>query len=133
MSVSYEMKKPQSNEDLNRLEQALKLNLSLEVRKFLLQWCGAEMEENVFHLENNNSNVRHILTVDEILEYRPYLDDINDKAFPFTIDSCGNFVIIDLDKGGAVFFWDHECWNDDMEKLADNPDEFLLMLQPYSY
>lgn len=129
MNVSYKMVSPQGEEYIARLEDSLVVQLPDNIRSFLLQWGGAELGDNFFDLEDNRSNVRSIFTVDEILECKPYLDDVDKLVFPISEDDCGNHVVIDLNKGGAFFFWDHEYWNDDMEKLAENPEEFLSMLR----
>jgi len=121
--------RPSSEEEILALEAALGLKLSDSFRAFLQTHNGAVPENNTFEIsDGNDSGVRKFIPVGEILRERAYLENISPKAYPVAFDSCGNYVVIDEDKGGSVFFWDHEL--EEFLELAADFGAFLDLLAP---
>ena len=119
-----------SEEQILALEAALGCHLSDSFRGFLRTYDGAEPESNIFGVsDRDQSGVRKFIAVSEIMEERAYVWNVSPKAYPIAFDDCGNYVLIDEDKGGAVLFWDHEL-QESLESAADF-GEFLNLLDPF--
>ncbi|MBX3432813.1 MAG: SMI1/KNR4 family protein [Pirellulales bacterium] len=78
----------------------------------------------------NDSGVNRFIPVRQILAERKNIEELSARAFPIAWAEGGNYVLIDLDAAGAVFFWDHETA--ESTKLADDFDGFLATLQPFN-
>jgi hypothetical protein len=130
MSVKLKGGKPASSEDFEALEAHLGESVLEPFRRFVLANDGAKPEGNIF-AANRNVGVTGFIPVREIWDKRRFLvDRLPPRAFPVAWDDCGNFVVIDQDEGGAVYFWDHEL-HDPLTRLADDWDLFLAGLEPF--
>lgn len=130
MTVQLKNGKPAPKETIVAIE-AVVGPLSESVRRFLAYHDGAEPESNTFRVSDNcDSGVRRFIPASEVLRQCRYIDGLPSRAYPLAEDDCGNFVVVDEDRSGAVFFWDHEVL-DDPVKLAPNFDAFLDLLVPY--
>lgn len=76
------------------------------------------------------SGPSRFIAVAEIPKQRTYIENLPERAYPVAWASFGNFVFVDEDKNGAVFFWDHE-FPDEPTLLAENFGSFLELLQPF--
>jgi len=131
MKIAITGGKPASESDILALESALGCRLSAAFRTFVEANDGAEPENNVFKVgSHNESGVRQFIPVAAILDELTFLDDLSTHAYPIAWDESGNYVVIDEDQQGAVFFWDHEL-PEPLTKLASDFGEFLNLLQPF--
>jgi len=124
--------KAASEEAITTLEAELGCRLSDSFRVFLRAHDGAKPEANVFKIgDKNESGVNRFIPADEIWEERAHIEDFpQEKAYPVARDGSGNYVFIDEDRNGAVFFWDHELPEQPIE-LAANFSDFLDLLEPF--
>ena len=74
--------------------------------------------------------MNRFIPVREILKERTHIENIPDKAYPVAWAEGGNYVFVDEEKDGAVFFWDHEA-PENIVKLAPNFGAFLDLLEPF--
>jgi hypothetical protein len=131
MKIKLRNGKPAHEGALLTIEAVLGCRLSESFRLFLTAHDGAEPESNYFKIsDKNGSGVRWFIPATEILQDRKCIEGLPKKAYPVARDDCGNFVFVDEDKNGAVFFWDHEVL-DDPVKLAPNFGAFLDLLEPF--
>jgi hypothetical protein len=68
--------------------------------------------------------------VAEIMKERAHIENIPAKAYPIAWAEGGNYIFIDEEKSGAVFFWDHEV-PEEITELAANFGTFLDLLDPF--
>lgn len=116
---------------VQRIESVLRAELSDSYRTFLQLYDGAKPESNYFDIgSKNGSGVRRFIPAAEILQQRGFIDHIPQKAYPIAEDDCGNFILIDEAKNGAVLFWDHETGG--LTELAVDFAAFLECLQPFN-
>jgi len=131
MNVKLKNGKPASEERILALEGALGLRLSESFKNFIREHNGAEPENNVFRISDNNEcGVDQFIPVQEIVNERTRIENLPLKAYPVAWAEGGNYVFIDEGQNGAVFFWDHEQPIPPV-KLTSNFGEFLALLQPF--
>jgi hypothetical protein len=131
MKIKLHNGKPASEKATLALEVALGCRLSDSFRVFLGVYDGAEPETNTFKIsDNNDSGVNKFIPAAEILGARAHIENIPTRAYPVAWAECGNYVLIDEDRNGAVFFWDHEL-PDEPTELAANFGAFLDLLTPF--
>jgi hypothetical protein len=131
MTIQLKNGKPASEETIVAIEKVLGCLLSESVRRFLAVHDGAKPESNSCKVtEKCSFAVRRFIPAADVLLYRKYIDDLPEKAYPVAEDDCGNFVIVDEGKNGAVYFWDHEVRGDPIE-LASSFGGFLDLLSPF--
>lgn len=119
-----------SDAEVTRLEKSLGGKLPEAVTDFFRHHDGAKPESNVFPIgERNNSGINEFIPVRKIEDERKYLDSIPREAFPIAFDDCGNYVLVDLGRGGAVYFWDHEL--DETVMVSKDFTSFLALLEPF--
>lgn len=117
-------------QEILALEDALGCPISSSFRAFIRTYDGASPDTNIFRIsESNSGGVSEFIPVREILKNRMYIEDIPRQAYPVAHAECGNFVLIDEGRNGAVFFWDHEL-PDEPTDLAANFGAFLDLLEP---
>lgn len=113
------------------LTSRLGCRLSSSFADFISTMDGAEPETNIFKISDSlESGVNRFIPVAEIEQERAQIENIPDKAYPVAWAEGGNYVFINEDKNGAVFFWDHEA-PETLTKLADNFGAFLDLLEPF--
>ena len=131
MKIQLNRGKAATNEACQALQVALGCELSESFRNFLRSNDGAEPETNIFKIaDKNESGVNRFIPVSEILKERARIENISKKAYPVAWAEGGNYVIVDEDKNGTVFFWDHEV-PEDLVKLASSFGAFLDILEPF--
>jgi hypothetical protein len=131
MKIKLTKGKPASEETCVSLQSALGCHLSDSFKSFLRDNDGAEPETNILKITNKNeSGVNRFIPVREILKERTHIENIPDKAYPVAWAEGGNYVFVDEEKDGAVFFWDHEA-PENIVKLAPNFGAFLDLLEPF--
>ncbi|MBK1869186.1 SMI1/KNR4 family protein [Aestuariivirga sp. YIM B02566] len=119
-----------SDDEIARLEEALGEKLPDVVRDFFRHHDGAKPENNTFAIGKcNESSINQFIPVREIEKEREQFESISSGAFPIAFDECGNYVLVDLRAGGAVYFWDHEL--DETVILSKDFASFLALLQPF--
>ena len=118
--------------DIAALEKVIGASLDAQYRAFVEAHDGAEPESNSFPVGGiaHMGEVRKFIPIREVASERRNLPDIGPRAFPVARDSSGNYMFLDQDHGGAVFFWDHEI-RGGISHLADGFDAFLEMLEPF--
>lgn len=113
------------------LQTALGCQLSDSYKSFIRVHDGAEPETNIFRIsEKNESGVNRFIPVSEIFKERARVKNLPMSAFPVAWAEGGNYVFVDEDRDGAVFFWDHEE-PEKAVKLAANFGAFLELLKPF--
>jgi hypothetical protein len=130
MKIRIEKGRPASAEAIHSIERLLGTTLSEDYRTFLLSHDGGEPESNCFDVgATGGSGIRWFTPAADIPLQRTYIDHIPEKAYPIAEDDCGNFILIDEAKNGAVFFWDHET--SDLTLVAADFTAFLESLEPF--
>ncbi len=131
MSIQMKGGKPASEQAIIGIERAVGCPLSSSFREFLAESDGAEPDSNVFPVGDKcESSVRQFIPAAEVLQDRRCIGALPPKAYPVARDDCGNFVFVDEERGGAVFFWDHEMPEHSIE-LAPSFEAFLDLLKPF--
>jgi hypothetical protein len=131
MKIKLKNGKPAAEETILALEAALGWRLSDSFKTFLQIFDGAEPETNIFKItEKNEAGVNRFIPASEIWDERTHIENIPKKAYPVAWAEGGNYVFVDEDKDGAVFFWDHEE-PEKIVKLTANFGAFLDLLDPF--
>jgi SMI1-KNR4 cell-wall len=131
MKIKLKNGKCASEVALHALETALFCRLSESFRAFSLSNDGAEPETNIFRIsDRNESGVNRFIPVNEIPKERAFIENLPERAYPIAWAEGGNYVFINEDQGGAVFFWDHENPNQ-ITKLEADFGAFLDVLEPF--
>jgi hypothetical protein len=123
--------KPASEGTILALEAELGCQLSGSFRIFLKTYDGAKPETNVFKIDDTNeSGVNAFIPAEQIPKARRLIENIPPKGYPVAWTEGGNYVFLDEDRDGAVFFWDHEI-PDEPTELASSFGSFLELLEPF--
>jgi hypothetical protein len=132
MAIRMKGSRPVSAGDIVALEHALGLKLPGQYREFLLQYNAATPETNVFDIPggSNQSAVNKFIPIEGLLSERKNVDGVACRFLAVAWAEGGNYVCLDLDSGGEVFFWDHERPSDEL-RLATNWNAFVEMLCPF--
>ncbi|MCU8075778.1 SMI1/KNR4 family protein [Shewanella sp. SM29] len=131
MSVKFSKPKAIEPKDIELLAQALGYSIPDDLKKFFLEFNGSKPEINIFTVSpNNESGVNELIPISKIGGECKYLDHVGKRVFPVAVAEGGNYVVIDLDQGQSVYFWDHEE-PQNMIKLASSIYEFLDALMPF--
>ena len=113
------------------VEAVLVCPLSDSFKTFLRFNDGAVQDTNIFKIgDNNECGVNRFIPLDQIPKERTHIENIPKNAYPVVWAEGGNHVSIDEDRGGAVFFWDHEE-PEKFTELASNFGSFLDILEPF--
>ena len=115
--------------DISALEEFVGKPLPQEFKAFLHEYDGADPEPNIFP-PNDMVGVNRFIPAKEILRERQGIENIGAHAIPIAWASGGNFVLLNMDAGGEVEFWDHETA--EITTLANSFDSFLSALRPFS-
>jgi cell wall assembly regulator SMI1 len=130
MSIAYRRGRSLSEAEVSAFEKQAGVELPHDYRDFVLSHDGAEPDTNAFAIGNANSaGINRFIPLGETVSERRYIDHVSVKFLPVAWASCGNYVCLDLERGG-VFFWDHEEPSGDL-KLAESFSQFLEMLAPF--
>lgn len=120
-----------SEDDLRHIEQVIGFPISRTFADFVRAHNGAVPETNTFNIaQGNQSGVNRFIPVSDILAERQRLEPIPRGAYPVAWAEGGNYVFINEEEGGKVYFWDHEV-ADGTHFLADTFDAFLANLTPF--
>ena len=131
MKIAFHHGKPATKEAIVALEQAIEHDISPTFLRFVEENDGAKPESNVFKVgEDNGCGVNEFIPVSQIPEEIKIIEDLPRHVYPVAWAECGNYVIIDEGREGAVFFYDHEIL-DGLTMLASNFEEFLMKLDPF--
>jgi hypothetical protein len=131
MKVKLHEGRRASEDAVLALEVTLGCRLCDSFRSFLLAYDGSVPETNTFRISDcNDGGVNGFIPVSEIQGVRRYIENLPRRAYPVAWAECGNYVVIDEDRSGAVFFWDHEIQGEPIE-LAPNFGFFLGLLEPH--
>ena len=132
MKVGLKGGRQAAESDIAALETMIGQPLDDQFRKFIEANNGADPEENSFPVDGvaHVGGVNEFIPVEDIVDERRYIDDIAPRAYPVASSEGGNYVILDQDQGGAIFFWDHEV-EGAISKIADGFDAFLNMIEPF--
>lgn len=131
MNVKFSKPKAIEQKDINLFAEALGSSIPLDLQNFFVEFNGSKPETNIFTISRDNeSGINELIPISQILGERKYLDYIGQRVFPVAVAEGGNYVVIDLDQGQSVYFWDHED-PQNMTKLASDIYEFLDVLVPF--
>ncbi len=130
--IRMEHARPVSRRDLDTFERVMRANLPDQYREVLLSYNGAKPEANIFVIPgtSNESGVNEFIPLDEIAAEGKRVDGVARRFIPVAWAEGGNYICIDLDAGGEVFFWDHERPSGPL-KMADDWSAFVNMLQRF--
>ncbi|HEU5080519.1 MAG TPA: SMI1/KNR4 family protein [Opitutaceae bacterium] len=118
-------------EAIRAIESGLDYLLSSSFKEFLGSQDGAKPDPNIFKIGlKNESGINRFIPISNLINERAYIENIPSKAYPVAWAEGGNYVFIDEDRNGAVFFWDHEQPEVTVE-LAETFSEFLNLLEPF--
>jgi hypothetical protein len=131
MRIKLRNGKPASAVSILQVEAAIGRPLSDAFRSFVLSHDGARPETNILKISDNSDlGVSEFIPVNQILDARARIENIPDGAYPVAWAEGGNFIFVNEDKAGAVFFWDHEL-PDNSAQVANTFGEFLDLLEPF--
>ncbi len=131
MTVKLTEASPASKNEIEAFEKVLGVRLPDEYRNFLLSHNDATPEPNSFPVgSDNDSGVNRFVPCSEIVEQMKFVDHVSFKMIPIAEDDCGNYVLLNLDDSGRIYFWDHEEPYEQIE-LAPGMNAFLELLEPF--
>jgi hypothetical protein len=131
MSINLKQRHRASTEDISNLEAVVQCQLSAQVLRFFNEYDGAVPDSNIFSVaENIESGVNQFIPCNKIPDERGKIENIGSCSYPIAWAEGGNYVCIDENQGGAVFFWDHEA-PDLTHKLSSDIQSFLGALRPF--
>jgi hypothetical protein len=118
--------------DIVALEAVIGQPLDVQFRRFIDGNNGANSEGNSFPVNgiSHVGGITEFIPIQNAIREREYIDDIPSSAYPVASSEGGNYVILDQNQGGAIYFWDHEV-EGGISKLADSFDAFLDMIEPF--
>ncbi len=132
MTITMRRSHPVAEAEVTSFEQTAEIKLPDQYREFLLQYNAAKPETNIFSIPggSNNSGVNEFIPLEKILSESKHVGEVACRFIAVAWAEGGNYVCLDLDSGGEVFFWDHELPSDQL-RLAKDWNGFLQMLQPF--
>jgi hypothetical protein len=131
MKIKLKNGKIVSEEKMLAVQAALGCQLSDSFKSFVRINDGAEPDTNIFKIgEKNECGVNRFIPLDQIPKERTHIENIGKDAYPVAWAEGGNYVFIDENTGGAVFFWDHEE-PEKITELAPSFGAFLDILEPF--
>jgi hypothetical protein len=120
-----------SEEAISGFEEFLGRQLPESVKSFLRSCDGARPEPNIFPVgPSNESGVNGFIPLRMIPQEIPRLRNVKSKAYPIAWAEGGNYVVVDADRDGGVYFWDHELV-EPLTKVANDFGHFLNHLAPF--
>lgn len=109
MSVKVAKSAAAPTSDIAAIEAFLGSELPSGFKGFLSEYDGAKPPTNIFPIDSaNDSGVNRFIPSRRFLLEREKIEGLPDRAFPIAWAEGGNYVLIDIDAGEAVLFWDHE-------------------------
>jgi hypothetical protein len=132
MQIKLKNGKAATEEACLRVQNALLCQLSKSFRNFVRDNDGALPESNIFKVRGKTDpgiSINRFIPTDQILGERDQIESIPKKAYPVAWVEGGNYIFIDEEKNGGVFFWDHETGK--TVKLASDFGLFLQLLEPF--
>lgn len=132
MKVGLKGGRQAAESDISALEALIGQPLDCQFRKFVKTNNGAAPVANSFPVDGvaDVGGVNEFIAVEDIISERRYIEDIAPRAYPIASSEGGNYVILDQDQGGAIFFWDHE-FEGGISRVADSFDLFLDLIEPF--
>ena len=131
MKIILHQGKPAPKEAILALEAFIGHDISAAFREFLEANDGAKPESNIFKISvDNDSGVNKFIPVSQIPQELELIGNLPPRTYPIAWAEGGNYVVIDEDREGKVFFWDHET-RGSLIMLANNLGEFLMLLHPF--
>jgi hypothetical protein len=131
MNIKLTNGKPATEDAIKALQDALKCQLSESFKIFLRANDGAKPETNIFGVnEKTEGGVNGFIPASEIIQNRTYIENLPPRGYPVAWAQGGNYVFIDEDRNGAVFFWDHEE-PENVVEVAPDFGRFLEILEPF--
>jgi hypothetical protein len=130
MKIDLKKGNTASRQEIVALERTLGESLPSEFIDFVAQHDGAEPETNIFKIETTESGVNEFIPVKAIPREMKLIENLPGRAFPVAWAEGGNYVLLNLGAGGAIFFWDHER-PENIVRLASSFRSFLESLEPF--
>jgi hypothetical protein len=130
MNVKVTSPGPAPQSDIAELERAIGRPLPPQFAAFVSQHDGATPDDNVFRVGSANAaGVNRFIPVSQINAERQSAG-LPPGCIPVAWAEGGNLVILDADRAGSIYFWDHELPEDPIVIAADF-SEFLKLLRPF--
>lgn len=108
-----------------KYENAIGTSLPQQYKTFIKKYNGGVTPSSYFNINGVSSDLRGFYGIGKVKyslnSKRPKMID-GSKYLPIAMDTFGNDILINLDKG-EIFFKDHETGN--MKKLASSLKEFI--------
>jgi cell wall assembly regulator SMI1 len=131
MKIALGRGRPVSEVEISAFEADAGLKLPKQYREFLLIHNAARPENNIFDIPGGNqSGINEFIPLNKVSSEKKNVDGVSCCFLPVAWAEGGNYVCLDLDAGGEVFFWDHEEPSDKL-RLALTWNQFLMMLEPF--
>lgn len=131
MNLKLTKGRPAKQSDIAALEEEIGVSIDPFFLEFAAANDGAEPATNIFKIGSaNESGVNAFIPIKEISKEIVRTEYLPKTAFPVAWAEGGNYVFINQEENGAVYFWDHEQ-PENITKLADNFRSFLDLLQPF--
>ena len=130
MTIEIRDKKKISNTDILNFENFYHCRVPKNFIRFLYKYNGGKLDSNVYKInENYDISINKFLTLSEMEEIIPHIENIGECVFPFALVEGGNYLLINFENG-SISYWDHE---EPYKKyfLSDNIQGFLLKLESF--
>lgn len=123
---------PVSDAEIKAFEARVGAALPDAYKQFLSVHNGVRPETNIFRIsEVNDSGINGFIPLSQILRERALIEhELPFHAIPIAWAEGGNYVCLDLDRAGTVFFWDHEE-PEPITYLAETLEDFLNQLKRF--
>ena len=129
MKITFSNASSASASEIEKIETLAGRRLPPEFLEFLKSYNGAEPEENVINLgEEDDLAINHFIPASQIPILLKHLE-LPPNSLPFARDSFGNYFFINTNEDQSVYFWDHEV-DDAPIRLADSFSAFIDAIVP---
>jgi hypothetical protein len=131
MKLAFKNGGAASESDIEKLQLLISEKLPADFLEFVLKHDGSEPEPNTFQVGSiNESGVNRFIPIKEIQKETRRIENLSRSTFPVAWAEGGNYVLLNGDENGAMYFWDHER-PDELIKLADSFGSFIASLRSF--
>lgn len=121
------------DKDIKAFEKQFNIKLPLTYCSIIKENNGATLDSNIANIaDSNKPSLRSFIKLNEIQKVKSGFEKLPENFLPFGDDDCGNYFLIELNKEGSVYFWDHES-HDPIKKISKSFISFIESIEPFDF